>query len=191
MLKIFVASNNPVKVNAIVIAVSETYPEAKVQGLAVESGVSDQPMTDEETLKGSINRARAVQQLATKNNLLNADEHLFVGAEGGVCVPAYAKSDRELWSTVWITVLDEAGKTYSSNGARFKLPEIISDGILAGKELGHVIGALFSDMELKRKSGAIGIVTKNFIDRTEEYSIIAKLALGLWYGRDWQKKLKK
>jgi len=33
----------------------------------------------------------------------------------------------------------------------------------------------------------IGVVTNNFVDRTEEYSAIIKMALGLWYGRTWQK----
>ena len=61
--------------------------------------------------------------------------------------------------------------------------------MLAGKELGVVVGALFKDAQLKRKSGAIAVLTDNFIDRTEEYASIAKLAIGLWYGRNWQKKL--
>ena len=38
-------------------------------------------------------------------------------------------------------------------------------------------------MEQKRKAGAIGILTAGFINRTEEYVSITKLAIGLWHGQ--------
>jgi len=185
-MKIFVASENPVKINAVTIAASETYPDLKVQGMGVVSGVSAQPMTDRETLTGSINRAQALKKLVLAKKLCSAKEEvLFIGAEGGVYHPNFAK-EKELWSTVWISVLDQKGEIFSASGARFRLPQDLANGILAGKELGSVMGALFNDPNLKQKSGAIGVLTKNFIDRTEEYVAIAKLAIGLWYGRDWQ-----
>jgi len=189
-MKIFVASENPVKINAVTIAASEHYPDVEVRGLAVVSGVSEQPMTDQETLEGSINRAKALKKMVLAKPLcLPGEEALFIGAEGGVYCPRFAQSDRELWSTVWISVLDQKGEVYSASGARFRLPQVLADGILAGQELGHVMGDLFDDLDLKRKSGAIGILTEGFIDRTEEYVSIAKLAIGLWFGRDWQKDL--
>jgi inosine/xanthosine triphosphatase len=189
-MKIFVASENPVKINAITIAASDRYPDVEVRGLAVASGVSEQPMTDRETLNGSINRAKALRKLVLAKSYCSAkdEEVLFVGAEGGVYCPNFSKNKKELWSTVWISVLDQKGEVYSASGARFRLPQILADGILAGQELGHVIGKLFDDLDLKRKSGAIGILTEGFIDRTEEYVAIAKLAIGLWYGRHWQEK---
>jgi len=191
-VKIFVASENPVKINAITMAASETYPDVEVQGVAVPSGVPEQPMTEEETMGGSINRARALKKLALSKNWCQAsDEVLFVGAEGGVYHPEFAKSDRELWSTVWISVLDQEDQVFSASGARFRLPQVLADGILAGQELGLVLGSVVGDLSLKRKAGAIGILTQGFIDRTEEYVAIAKLALGLWYGRHWQEKLLK
>ncbi|NLG06552.1 MAG: DUF84 family protein [Candidatus Pacebacteria bacterium] len=189
-MKIFVASKNPVKINAVKIAVSDSYPKAEVIGIEVNSGVSAQPMSDEETLRGSINRAQALKKLVLAQNLCSAQEEvLFIGAEGGVYRPTFANKKRELWSTVWISVLDQEEQVYSASGARFRLPERLGDAVLAGKELGVVVGALFKDAQLKRKSGAIAVLTDNFIDRTEEYASIAKLAIGLWYGRNWQKKL--
>jgi inosine/xanthosine triphosphatase len=186
-MKIFVASKNPVKINAVTIAASETYPDAEVIGISVESGVSAQPMTDQETLTGSINRAKALKKEVLSKKYCSSDEEaIFIGAEGGVYHPRFAKREKELWSTVWISVLDHNDQIYSASGARFCLPQVLADGILTGKELGTVMGNLFDDPNLKQKSGAIGVLTKNFIDRTEEYVAIAKLAIGLWYGRDWQ-----
>ena len=188
-MKIYVASENPVKINAITIAASDTYPDVEVSGIAVPSGVAEQPMTDRETLTGSINRAQALKKLILAKKLSStSEETLFIGAEGGVYCPAFAKNKQELWSTVWITVLDQQGEIYSASGARFRLPQTLADGILAGQELGAVMGTLFNDPKLKQKSGAIGILTQGFIDRTEEYVAIAKLAIGLWYGRNWQGK---
>lgn len=189
-MKIFVASKNPVKINAITLAAQANYPDLEVISLAVKSGVSAQPLTDQETLKGSINRAKALKKLASAEKLYSHNQEvLFIGAEGGVYHPSFAKKKQELWSTVWISVLDQENKIYSASGARFCLPQKLATGILAGKELGAVMGALFNDVNLKQKSGAIGILTNGFIDRTEEYVAIAKLAIGLWYGRNWQKKI--
>ncbi|MFA6814135.1 MAG: inosine/xanthosine triphosphatase [Patescibacteria group bacterium] len=186
-MKIYVASKNPVKINAVTIALSESYPDVKVIGKSVPSGVSAQPMTDRETLTGSINRAKALKELILSKKIHPPrEELLFIGAEGGVYHPSFAKKKEELWSTVWISVLDQEDNVYSASGARFRLPQVLADGILAGQELGSVVGALFDDQNLKQKSGAIGVLTKNFIDRTEEYVSITKLAIGLWYGRTWQ-----
>jgi inosine/xanthosine triphosphatase len=194
MLKIFVASSNPVKANSLRIAAAETFPDVEVKGIEVPSGVSEQPMTDQETRNGSINRAKNLKELVLADPEifsldLEKDEFLFVGAEGGVDSLSFSGNERELWSTVWISVLDKDDRIYSSNGARFKVPQIISDKLLAGGEMGPVVAELFKESDIKRKRGAIGVITKNFIDRTEEYVGIAKLALGLWYGRDWEKDL--
>lgn len=192
-MKIFVASENPVKINSVRIAAAETFPEVEVQGFAVPSGVPEQPMTDVETRTGSINRAKNLKDLVfSKKEELNfdpeKDEYLFVGAEGGVDNPPFAE-EGELWSTVWISVLDKEDKIYSSNGARFEVPRIIGDKLLAGEEMGPTVAKLFAEDNIKTKQGAIGVITRNFIDRTEEYVGIAKLALGLWYGRNWQDDL--
>ena len=47
---LYVGSQNPVKVNAALETLSDTLDEAfEVEGISVPSGVSDQPMTEEET----------------------------------------------------------------------------------------------------------------------------------------------
>lgn len=180
-MTIAVGSSNPVKINAVVLAASETWPEVKVIGEEVASGINEQPFSDAETRLGAKNRAREVY-----NKLIRKGDFLGVGLEGGVT----KNEDGELWSTVWAAVWD--GKNfYESSGARFKVPALIAEPILAGGEMGPILSDLFDGADVKRKSGAIGIITKNFVDRTQEYAAIAKLALGLWYGRDWQFALEK
>ena len=188
---IAVGSTNPVKINAVTVAASATWPQVRVEGVEVGSGVSEQPMSDEETRLGAQNRAKIVfeqmsQKLASENanNLQKSPQLLAIGLEGGV----FQGKDNHLWSTVWAAVWDNQ-QLYEANGARFKVPSIIADPILAGGEMGPILSELFAGADIKRTNGAIGIITQNFVDRTEEYTAIAKLALGLWYGREWEKTI--
>jgi inosine/xanthosine triphosphatase len=181
---LFVGSTNPVKVNAVTIAASESWPEATIEGFDVPSGIAEQPMTDEETRQGAINRAeralqRGVAQFPTHQELV-----LGVGLEGGVFI-----RNHQLWSTVWVAVTDLHNHHFEANGARFKVPEPIAQAILNGEEMGTVVGQIMSDKYAKQKQGMIGLITNGFVDRTEEYSGIAKLALGLWFGRNWYDEL--
>ena len=185
---IFVGSKNPVKINSVINAGNETWPELKVIGIDVPSGINEQPMSDDETRQGAGNRAKTVLREGLKtltNKEIENNTILGVGLEGGV----FEKTKGNLWSTVWATVIDQDKNLYESNGARFKVPSIISERILAGEEMGPIMGSFFSDPNLKQKQGAIGAITKGFIDRTEEYTIIVKLALGLYFGQGWDKEI--
>lgn len=175
-MTIAVGSTNPVKINAVTIAASETWPNVQVEGVDVASGINEQPFSDEETRLGARNRAQAAKEQASAD--------LGLGLEGGVM---YLEND-ELWSTVWVAVWD-GSDFYESSGARFKVPDIIAGPIRQGAEMGLVLSELFDGADVKRQHGAIGVITNNFVDRTEEYSAIAKLAIGLWYGRNWENQL--
>ncbi|NCN82694.1 MAG: DUF84 family protein [Candidatus Pacebacteria bacterium] len=179
-MKIAVGSTNPVKLNAVRVAAQGQWPDVVVAGFEVQSGVSEQPRSDEETRQGACARAQAALTAGGKTTQLG------LGLEGGVHT-----FNGELWSTVWAAVLDTAGNYYESNGARFKLPKVIADKLAAGAEMGPAVSALFAGDNIKQKQGAIGVITRNFVDRTTEYASIAKLALGLWFGRDWEQDIKK
>jgi inosine/xanthosine triphosphatase len=186
---IFVGSTNPVKTKAVSAAIYAQWPQAEVQGFETESGVSSQPMDDEETRKGSLNRSKSALiqgQKWLKEAGRETDQILGIGLEGGVFVTA----NGELWSTVWIVVTDLQGNQTSANGARFKVPEIIAQKIRFGGEMGPVVSELVEKADIRKKEGMIGIITSGFVNRTEEYTGITKLAIGLWYGRDWQKQIK-
>ncbi len=189
-MQIFVGSTNPVKLNATIIAASETWPEVVVQGFDVTSGVSEQPITDQETKQGAINRAqqaliKGLGATPTKKSH-NGQETLGMGLEGGV----FIDDEDQMWTTVWGAVVDQEEQVFLGNGARFKVPSLVAQEILAGGEMGPFMADYCQVPSLKTREGLIGVVTKNFVDRTEEYATIAKLVLGLWYGQDWQKTLK-
>ena len=68
MLKVIVASQNPIKLDCTKNAFSKAFhqQDLKVSGESLPSGVSDQPMSDEETFDGARNRA----ENARKNILM-------------------------------------------------------------------------------------------------------------------------
>lgn len=187
-MKIFVGSKNPVKINAVINAGSETWPDLEVEGFEVPSGIAEQPMSDDETRKGASNRAKAALAEGIKahsDQKYPHDQVLGIGMEGGV----FELNPGELWSTVWVSVIDQNGNLHESCGARFKVPTIVAKKILAGEEMGPIVAQVAKTPDVRSKQGMIGVITNNFVDRTESYVIIAKLALGLWYGRHWHREI--
>ena len=182
-MHIYVGSTNPVKINSVINAASETWPEVQVQGFAVPSGIPEQPIGDDVTRQGAENRARAVLQKGKAAGF--TQDFLGVGLEGGV----FDDADGVMWSTVWIVVADLVGDFYHANGARFQVPPLVAERIRQGEEMGPIIAQVVGEADIRQKQGMIGVITAGFIDRTEEYVGIVKMALGLWYGRKWQEKL--
>lgn len=190
---IFVGSTNPVKINSVRVATKDHWPAVEITGFEVASGVSEQPMSDAATREGAHNRAVAAldagsvlnSRIPTKKlqNPVPPNENLYlgIGLEGGV----FCDAEGDLWSTVWVSVVDQQGTHWDANGARFKVPAIIADPIKQGAEMGPVLSKMFDGADVRRQNGAIGIVTNNFVTRTTEYAAISKLALGLWFGQDW------
>jgi inosine/xanthosine triphosphatase len=182
-MHIYVGSTNPVKINAVINAASETWPGVIVKGFETNSSISEQPIGNLITKQGAENRAKIVLDIAKKNKITK--DFLAVGLEGGV----FTDDEGVMWTTVWAVVIDLNGDIYHANGARFPVPTIIADRIKQGEEMGPITANIVGEGDIKKKQGMIGIVTEGFVDRTEEYAGIVKMALGLWYGRNWLKNL--
>ncbi len=79
MRKIIIASQNPAKVNAVRSAFSTVFPDQEWEfiGVSVPSEVADQPMSDEETKQGALNRVRNAKQR-------HPGAEYYVGLEAGI-----------------------------------------------------------------------------------------------------------
>ena len=121
-MKVAVGSTNPVKVTAVRQTITRLWPEAEIVPVAVPSGVSEMPMTDEETRIGAHNRALAAR------DALDAD--FGVGLEGGVQPEPFG-----LTLHGWVVVVDRSGRTGIGGGGRLPLPAHIAQKVLAGTEL--------------------------------------------------------
>ena len=163
MKKVLIASRNPVKINATKKAFEDVFTDRfEFEGVSAESLVSDQPMSNDETLKGANNRLQNIQHL---------EADYLVSIEGGVDL-----LDNNYEAFAWIIISDK-NKIGKAKTATFPLPSKISHLIKEGYELGDADDMVFKRSNSKQKNGAIGILTDNLIDRTEYYYHAIILAL--------------
>lgn len=165
MIKIAVGSKNPVKINAVKEAFRKYFKKIIVTAVEAKSRVSNQPKSEEEAIKGAINRAR----FAIKS--VQAD--FGVGIEGSVRkVQNYGEIEAP-----WFVIIDKEGLMGMAGGGGFLIPKKVSLEIRKGKELGQIIDELAKTSNSKQKMGAIGFFTKGVIDRKEYYKNYVIMAL--------------
>lgn len=166
-MKIAVGSKNPVKISAVKLAFEKAFPHEswEVEGIDVGSGVSDQPMSDSESIQGARTRAQK------SRDALEAD--YGVGLEGGL-----QQIDGEWFDCGWIVILDKNGVEGIGSSVRIHTPDKMVAMVKEGMELGHVNDVLFGIENSKQGDGHFGLMTKNAITRTSGYTegVIAALA---------------
>lgn len=166
MIKVCIASQNPVKIACVQKGFEALMPKEQFEfiGISVPSGVTDQPMTDEETLIGAKTRAKNAQADTPK-------AQYWVGIEGGVDM-----HHESMEAFAWIVIRSkyQVGK---SKTATFTLPLKIAELVNQGVELGHADDKVFKRTNSKQKDGAIGILTNGLIDRTNYYYPAVVMAL--------------
>ena len=166
MKKIIIASKNPVKINSVKMAFQKVFTGEgfEFEGVSVPSNVSDQPVSDEETMLGASNRV---------NNAMVSfpDADYWVGIEGGIEKLQYGVGS---FSWVVIRSKDKEGK---AKGNTFFLPRRVVELIDQGKELGDADDIVFGGNNSKQKNGSVGILTGDIITRTDYYYATLVLAL--------------
>ncbi|WP_049971599.1 inosine/xanthosine triphosphatase [Haladaptatus cibarius] len=172
-MRVGVGSRNPVKIAAVetVFESLDANPEpVVVEPVAVESGVSEQPFGEAETIAGAENRARRAQDSQRDDS----DYDLGVGLEGGV---AEVPGSDGLYLIMWAAVTD--GKTVGRGaGPRLQLPESVARRIRDDEELGPVMDDTLGESDVAKKQGAAGALTAGIIDRQEalEHAVAGALA---------------
>jgi non-canonical (house-cleaning) NTP pyrophosphatase len=182
-----VGSGNPVKRDAT----RRVFPESRVETVPVDSGVSDQPTSHAETLRGATVRA--------KRAYCAVDADLAVGIEGGVApVPGGADARRIAAETdeadergeadeagdagidtgdlrivgadrslvMWAAVTD-GERLARGAGPTLPLPDRIAVRIRAGEELGPVMDDVLGTDDVAKKQGAAGAFTAGRLTRTD------------------------
>lgn len=167
MVTIVVASKNPLKLEAAERAFRKLFPQedCQVEGVAVESGVSHQPMSDTETFQGAWNRAERAQVAAPFADM-------WVGMEGGV-----QEKNGELESFAWMIVRFTDGKVGKGRTATLFLPQRVAELVRAGKELGEADDEVFGKVNSKQVNGATGLLTGDVVTRADYYTEALVLAM--------------
>ncbi|GAB4530548.1 MAG: inosine/xanthosine triphosphatase [Anaerolineae bacterium] len=162
---IAVGSTNPVKIAAVRTVITRVLPQAKLIGLDIDSGISEQPWGDEETRRGAFNRARSV--------LAATGSDLGVGLEGGVLA-----TEMGLMTCAWCVILDQNGRIGVGGGVHMLLPPFVAHTLQAGGELGPAMDRLTGQHNTKQGQGAVGILTGGLVDRQSAYAQLVAMALG-------------
>jgi inosine/xanthosine triphosphatase len=173
-LSIAVGSANPVKMGAAkaglmnILQLGEDMLD--MHGFNVASGVPDQPLGNEETKQGAINRAKAAHAAYQAEH--NAAPTYSIGLEGGI---QYSEND-QAECFAWIVAYN--GEKYgSAKTATFTLPKAMIDLVKQGIELGYADDQVFSTVNSKQGKGTVGHLTKGVMDRTEYYTTAMTLAM--------------
>ncbi len=179
-IKVIVGSKNPVKVEAVEVAFRKYWPGSEVVGIEVESGVAAQPMSEAETMNGARQRAyRALE--------IDESADYGVGIEGGVC-----DIEEKLFECAWVCVVKKSQIINDklsniegvAGGLYFELPKKIASKIRNGGELGPIMEEIMK-FDVKRTNGAIGVFSKDQLDRKSAYVQIVLSALIKFVSPEW------
>ena len=188
MLNVSVGSLNTAKLEAVRLAFARFFPGKAivVSGFAAASRVSDQPMSDEETRRGALNRCAATAAA-------NPGADFAVGLEGGcaecttalpvlpgteLLVSEACTSVTYLECFAWMAVCEPSSGRYGwARTGSFQLPESVASLVRSGVELGVADDRVFGRSNSKQGEGAVGLLTRGAVTRAEYYEQALLLAL--------------
>lgn len=169
-MRVVVGSTNPTKTRAVENVLRVLFQEVSVMGLDVPSGIAAQPIGDQETRLGALNRARAA--------LEQTNAEWGFGLEGGI-----VETEFGMMTNAWCAVVTRDGRMGVGGSANMLLPDQVAARVRAGVELGDAMDEYANVKDVKRGKGAIGILTNGLLDRQGAYEYITKLALARLF---WQ-----
>lgn len=168
-MKINVGSANQVKINAVkeVIVDYDFLQDAKVIGLGVKSEVSDQPMSLDVTITGSINRAK---------NAFD-DCKYSIGIEDGLMEVPHSKTG---YMNICACTIYDGKKFHTGLSSAFEYPLEVTRMILNEKievnEAVYRVG-LTDNPKVGSFEGAISLLTKGRVSRTAYSKQAVQMAL--------------
>ncbi|EHH2533325.1 inosine/xanthosine triphosphatase [Vibrio parahaemolyticus] len=160
--KVVIASLNPAKINAVKSAFQSAFPQQAFEfvGISVPSEVADQPMTNEETHRGAVNRVKNA-----KVEMPTAD--FYVGLEAGI---------EDNVTFAWMVIESDTHSGESRSASLMLPPEVLAQ-LADANELGDVMDKVFGTENIKQKGGAISLLTQNQLTRSSVYHQALILAL--------------
>ncbi|EJG0690223.1 inosine/xanthosine triphosphatase [Vibrio parahaemolyticus] len=160
--KVVIASLNPAKINTVKSAFQSAFPQQAFEfvGISVPSEVADQPMTNEETHRGAVNRVKNA-----KVEMPTAD--FYVGLEAGI---------EGNVTFAWMVIESDTHRGESRSASLMLPPEVLAQ-LADANELGDVMDKVFGTENIKQKGGAISLLTQNQLTRSSVYHQALILAL--------------
>ncbi len=157
-MKICVGSENPSKINAVhdILYDYKIFKTAEVIGVSVKSGVSDQPMTLNETVDGAINRA--------KNAFKGCD--FSIGLESGLMTVVGTKSG---FMNMTVCAIFNGKNIALGLSAPYEIPYKIIKLIKSGMELQDAVreAGFTNEDKIGSTGGIISVFSDGLIYRKD------------------------
>lgn len=168
-ITLVIASENKAKVMGLTRAFYAMFPEGThtIIQSAAPSGVSEQPKTEYETIKGALNRLEFI-----KNEYPEADYYMSMEA-GVIKLPGMVE---EIGYVYVYKKGDE--RPYHAQIPRFEVPTNVAIEVRNGLEMGLANDKVFGRVDSKQSGGVVGEVTDGLVTRTNIIQIAAVIALG-------------
>lgn len=159
-MKIIIGTTNKAKIEAVeeIIEDYDFLSGSEIEGVSVESGVSDQPLSLDETITGAMNRARLA--------FSNCD--YSIGLESGLMTVSKAKSG---YMDLCVCAIFDGEEFHLglSSAWEFPNPEVMKMMLEDGLDMSQAINkiGLTNNPKIGSEEGAIGILTKGRLNRKE------------------------
>lgn len=166
MQKVIIASQNPIKIEAVKLGFDKMFPDEAFSfaWVSVPSGVSDQPLSNHEVFNGAMNRTNNAQTTVP-------DADYWVGIE------AWIEKVWDEMEELARIIVKSATHLWRARTATFFLPPAVVELINQWMELWEADDIVFNRQNSKQQNGAVGILTGDVITRTTYYVEAVVLAL--------------
>lgn len=166
-MRIVVASKNPTKLAGVREAFERAFFEETIEvtGIAVDSGVGEQPVGDKQTMLGALSRAQTVRER-------EPDADYWVGVEGGV-----VWYQTELECMAWVAVIGSDGRVGKARSNGFLLPPALAALIRGGVKQSEADDQVFGRQNSGTTNGTVGYLSRDLITRTHYTADAVILAL--------------
>jgi len=149
----------------------------EIRGYEVESGVSHTPISREELMQGSRQRAEALCRMLGG---ATSSADYFVGLEGGLNA-VEENGQRRVFLESWAYVTAGARGRFGCSGS-IEIPEALAEEVLQrGVELAVAIDRFAGAVGIRDGQGAWGVLTGNRISRQESFRLAVLTAFAPFY----------
>lgn len=173
-MKVAIGTENKAKIQAVENIIREVWRDVEFSYFQTNSFVSNQPLSDEEAIKGAINRA---------NQAINkAGADYGVGLEGTTNLNNYG-----MFLHGWVAIVDKEGNVGLGQSASVHLPNNIEQRIKKGEELGPIMQELMNDEKnvIRHNEGTNGVLTSGLYTRIKEFEDATRCALSRFINAKW------
>lgn len=157
-MKVVIGTRNQGKIEGARKALENYFDNIEIQGIPVESNVSEQPVNNEIYI-GAKNRVKNLKEYCNSNNI---ETDLYLSIESGI------NNSLGRWMITNIAVIED-NKDFESYGTSpsFPVPEKYVQDIIK-TDLSEVMNSIFiKDDERHNKGGGIQLLTNNKISRID------------------------